>query len=116
MLFRSLAGKATRDIDSMDIPGSSSYESKRRQVRIYRGFRMWCTLYMEDQEKRHKDRARLKRNNKLLKALIRHHNIDLSVDPGSEEEWSDLDHEEEDAFAHTDEDDPSSFSTEEESF
>ena len=45
---------------------------------------------MEDREKRHKDRARLKQNNQMLKALIKHFKVDMKVYPGSEDEWSDL--------------------------
>ena len=85
----------------MDILGSTSYESKRRHNRIIRGLRTWYCIYMEDWEKRHKDRTRLKQNNKLLKALIKHHKIDMPVDKGSEEEWSD-ESDEGDVFASDD--------------
>jgi hypothetical protein len=44
-------------------------------------------------ERRHKDRARIKQNNKMLKALIRHHKIVMTTLAGSGEEWSDLDDE-----------------------
>lgn len=111
---KDLEGKHTRDFDSMEIPGSTSYESKRRQLRIIRGLRTWYCIYMEERERRHKDRARLKQNNQLLKALIRHHNIDMPADQGSKEEWSDLG-EEGDVFG-TDDDSGSAFSTEEEEF
>ena len=74
----------------MDIPGSSTYESKRRKQQIIRGLRTWYGIYMEDRVKHHKDRARLKHNNQMLKALIRHNKIDMLTLPGFEEEWSDL--------------------------
>lgn len=87
---KALRNTAPRAAEYMDIPGSSSYESKMRQKRIIRGLRTWYCIYMEDREKRHRDRARLKQNNKMLKALIKHHKIDMQVLPGSEDEWSDL--------------------------
>ena len=87
---KSLRNKNTSGAEYMDIPGSSSYESKMWQKWIIRGLRTWYCIYMEDREKRHRDRDRLKQNNKMLKALIKHHKIDMQVLPGSEDEWSDL--------------------------
>ena len=94
---KDLWNKSSRDFDSQDVPGSTSYESKKRQTRIIRGLRTWYCIYMEDREQRHSDHARLKQNNKMLKALIRHHKIDMPTDKWSEDEWTDLD-DEEDAF------------------
>jgi hypothetical protein len=53
-----LMDMSTRDADYCveDI----AYESKRRQARIIRGLETWYCIYMEDREKCHKDRARLK--------------------------------------------------------
>ena len=102
---KSLRNKNTRGAEYMDIPGSSTYESKRRQQQIIRGLRTWYDIYMEDRVKRHKDRARLKHNNKLLKALIKHNKIDMPTLPGSEEEWSDLSSES-DVFASEDDKSP----------
>ena len=102
MTKKSLRNKAPRDVEYMDIPGSSSYESIKRQNRIIRGLRTWYCIYMEDREKRHKDRARLKQNNQLLKAIIKHHNIDVPVLPNTEDKWSDL-ADEGDVFATDDE-------------
>jgi hypothetical protein len=49
---------STRDADYCmeDI----AYDSKRRQVWIIQGLGTWYCIYMEDREKHHKDRARLK--------------------------------------------------------
>jgi hypothetical protein len=85
----------------MDLPGSTNYEKKMKQNRILRELRSWYCIYMEDREKSHRDRVRLKQNNMMLKALIKHHKIDMPVLAGSEEEWSDLG-EEGDVFATDD--------------
>src|SRR4051812_37376724 len=82
---KSLRNKSTRGPEYMDIPGSSNYESKRRQHQIIRGLRTWYDIYMEDRVKHHKDRARLKQNNQMLNALIKHNNVDMPTLPGSEE-------------------------------
>ena len=87
---KALRNTAPRAAEYMDIPGTSSYDSKLRQKRIIRGLRTWYCIYMEDREKRHRDRARLKQNNQMLKALIKHFEVDMQVYPGSEDEWSDL--------------------------
>jgi hypothetical protein len=60
---------------------------------------------MEDREKRPKDCARLKQNNRMLKALIRHQKIDMPTLAGSKEEWSDLE-DEGDVFATNNEEVP----------
>jgi len=91
-----------RSVEYMDILGSAGYENKKMQNRIFCGLRTWYCIYMEDRDKRHRDRARLKQNNKLLKALIKHHKIDMPVLAGSEEDWSDL-VDEGDVFATDDE-------------
>ena len=101
---KDLRNKSTRDFNYQDIPGSTSYECKKRQARIIHGLRTWYCIYLEDREKRHNDRARLKKNNKMLKELIRHHKIDMPTEQGTEDEWSDLD-EENDVFASDAEDD-----------
>jgi hypothetical protein len=90
-----LMDKSTRDAYFMD---DITYDSKRRNEWIILGLRTWYCIYMEDTEKRHKDGVRLRQNNRMLKALIRHHKIDKSTLAGSEEEWSDLE-DEGDVFA-----------------
>ena len=104
MTKKDLRNKSTIDFDYQDVPGSTSYESKKRQTRIIRGLRTWYCIYLEDREKRHRDRARLKQNNKMLKELTRHHKIDMPTNKGSEDEWSDIE-EEKDVFATDPEDD-----------
>jgi hypothetical protein len=57
---KALRNTAHRAAEYMDIPGTSSYDSKLRQKQIICGLRTWYCIYMEDREKRHRDRARLK--------------------------------------------------------